>query len=394
MLEFDLKEYQQVEVTNTKIKVFIEFLYKKYGVSPDTEKFDNEYFQLFNDDDFIESLRYYIEKNGITAQVTASNYIGYIRDFFKMLSEKYEITNETFTNIKLYEKLLIKSKEIINILNETESKDIATDEQYEKLNYCISSFLDNLIINDIYNEITRLKTGELKKVRLYSRFVSCISIKLIMQFALGSLATALLEIDNLDISTNSLKVNGFKLPLTDELISLFNDYLKIREYILKLCSIDESKLFIKHNGRLFVKENKHSKNFPDYSQFFMIVGDAIDSHASELFADRRILEMLNKGIDVPTISKLSGKSEEKCIKLQRTINNTDEIEKKLQIFFDNKINIENTIIPKKKNYIRCPVCNKEVHAISDELVLVQYENNPRKYLACKNCRGEYGKQSR
>lgn len=390
MSSFNLKEYQQKNI-NTKKKVFIEYLYEKYGVS-DSGEFDNEYFFLFNDEDLLESLKNYISKNHIKSQVTAQNYITYITDFFKMLNTKYHIKNDTFTDINLYNQLISKSKKIICKLKETESKNAASEEQFETLNSFISDFLDKLVISDIYDEITKVKDGNKKNIKIYNRFVSIIPIKLIMKFALGNLTTISLEVRNLDIENETISINGFKLGLDKELVELFKIYLKIRNYILKLYSLNESKLFIEHDGRPFIRNSPNRENFPYYSAFFKIMDDAIHTKSAELFAARRILEMFNGGIDISTIAKLSDMSIGKCIELQRSTIDNDEVDKKLQQFFYNDENIRKKIIIKKKGYLKCPFCGHEAKAISDEWILVQFKNSGKKYLACRKCKGANGKQ--
>lgn len=390
MSSFNLKNYQEKNI-NTKIKVFIEYLYEKYGVY-DSEEFDNEYFCLFNDEDLIESLENYISKNHVTAQGTAQNYLTYITDFFKMLNDKHGIKNDTFTDVYLYNQLISKSKKVIYKLKETESKSAATDEQFEVLNSGISDFLDKLVINDIYDEITKIKNGDIKKVKIYNRFVSIISIKLIMKFALGNSTTISLVLESLDIENETISLNGFKLGLDKELVELFKIYLKIRDYILKLYSLNQSKLFIQIDGEPYIRDTPNRKNFPYYYSFFMIMDDTIHTRSAELFASRRILEMLNEGIDISTIAKLSDMSIEKCIALQRSSSNDDEINEKLQQFFYNDENIRKKIIIKKKGYLKCPFCGHEAKAISDEWILVQFENDDKKYLACRKCKGANGKQ--
>ncbi|MCE5222394.1 MAG: hypothetical protein LLF98_14420 [Clostridium sp.] len=202
MSDFNLKEFERKN-SNTKIKVFIEYLYEKFGINNENEEFDNEYFSLFNDNDLLGSLEYYIAKNSITAQGTAQNYIYLITDFFNMLLDKYNIQNDTFIDKKLYDKLLLKSKKIISKLKVSESKDYATDEQYEVLNNGIDKFFNKLVMDDIHIEIDRLKNGQLKKVKIYNRFISAIAIKLIMKYALSNLTTINLKLNNLNMINNN-----------------------------------------------------------------------------------------------------------------------------------------------------------------------------------------------
>ncbi|AQS59443.1 hypothetical protein [Desulforamulus ferrireducens] len=75
MIQFSLKEYKK-NPKNAKEKVFIQFLYERFGGLPnDSEEFDNEYFTLFDEDHLIESLNYYISKNRVNKQSTAGDFI-------------------------------------------------------------------------------------------------------------------------------------------------------------------------------------------------------------------------------------------------------------------------------------------------------------------------------
>jgi hypothetical protein len=390
MMEFKLDEYKSKD-TNTKRKVFFEFLYELFGLSKDCGEFDNENFILLNEDDLMDSLRYYISKNSVTAQGTAKNYITYIEQFFVMLSDEYNIKNEIFINKDLYNKFIARTKEITSKLKTTENKGSASDKQYEELNNGIDDFLKNISEHDIYDEINKLYEREMKHAKNYHRFVSVIPIKLIMKFALSNLTVISLEINALDMENHILDIkDGIKLPLDEELIQLFEVYLRIRKYVLNLShKQDENKLFVKYNGESYITSNDNK----DYSSFFMIMSDYINTQSADLFATRTILNMLDKGLDIYTISKVVGIPDKKCMKLQENSNKDDDINIKLQSYFTNALLPVEKKVVKKKGYFDCPFCGKSVKAISDDWVLVQFENGDTKYLACKECRGQNEKIS-
>jgi hypothetical protein len=394
MPEFNLNEYKDKE-TNSKRKVFIEYLFLKYGISSDVDKFDNEYFACLNDDDLIQSLEYYISRNKVTGQITARNYITYIEQFFKTLSDEYGIRNEIFTNIDLKNEFVSKSNKIISTLKKTESKNSASDEQYEKLCSGIEDFLSKLNENDLYGEIGKIKNeiedGNVRYGKLYYRFVSVLPIMLVMKFALSNLTLISLDIEDVDMKRKVLKVNGFELGLDERLTYLFSIYLKIRDYILEQYSIQESKLFIKHNGEPFIKKTIERKNKTEYAAFFKILKDIIGTHSADLFAGRRILEMLDKGIDISTVAKLSGKSTRKCIELQSNSLKNEDINQRLIQLFDADNTVNKKIIPKKRGHLTCPFCGKERPPICEDWILVQFDNDGPKYITCRNCGGKNGK---
>ncbi len=383
MDKFNIKEYIP---KNPKESALIEYAFLKCGLPLGSDEFENEFFSLFTVDDLIESMKYYIEKDSITAKITAQNYITNIGEFFDML-RTYGIVNDIFTDISLKNQLYTKAKEATLLLKDSESKDIADDELYEKLKSGLDEYFRRLVINDIYEELDRIKSGKLKYVSLYNRFISGIAIKIITQYALSNLTTISLNIEDVDIDNSTLTVNGFILELTDELKNLLKDYLRIRAYVLRTSSMTEGKLFVKHNGEPYIKYRNDRRNSPNYVAFFYILKDIVNTRSAEIFASRRILELLNKGLDISTVAQLSGISKEKCEELQEKNQNKEEANKKLSAILSGDKEIDKKIIVNKKGFLKCPFCGKDTKAISDDWVLVQLKENGIKYLACGVCKG-------
>ena len=393
MKEFDLVKYEE-EITKVndkasrKIKIFIQYLYKRYGINPLNKKFDNDYLYLIDDNDIIESLEYYIAIGGVKYQITANNYLTDVKNFFNELLNDYNIKNETFTDVILRDQLFEKSKKIISKLKESESKLYASDEQFEKLNIGIEKFMSEISINDIYDEIDRCNNTKNNKrtyVKLYNKFLSIITMKLVMMYGLANSKILSLKREDIDIEKNTISISGFVFKLNDELSNLLNNYIKIRDYVMKMHSINETCLFIKHTGEKYKKDKSNSR--PDYASFFRILNDTIGTCSAELFSNRRILEMINEGIDIHTVAIFTGKSEEKCIELKKSLNSEDDIQQNLRKFFEGDKVLQREFNIQRKGYLKCPNCNKEVKAVSDEWILVQFQNSERKYLRCKYCRG-------
>lgn len=151
MQEFDLEIYRAN--ANAKLLSFFEYLYIKLGLKEDGV-FLKGYFEIVNENDLIESLNYYIVKNHVTAQITANNYISAISIFYEELYEKYGITNEIFLNSEIKKRLLKRTKEIITSLRKTESKDVASDEQYETLRIGLKDTMSQFEYESIRQELT------------------------------------------------------------------------------------------------------------------------------------------------------------------------------------------------------------------------------------------------
>ena len=378
MPEFLLKEYKK-EKNNAKMKVFIEFLYESIGEN-NSEEFEDYNFTLMNEDDLIDSLEYYISKNSVTSQGTATNYVANMTEFFKMLLENYNIKNEIFSDISRYNQFLAKTKLIINKLKRVTPKGIASDDQYESLVTGMDEYLKRYINieQEMYIEISKDT-----RCRIYPRFVSIIAVQLKMKYAISNSKLVTLEIHDFDKYAEKLYVNDIPLHLDNELIVLFDIYLRVREYILKRYSIQESKLLIKHTGEPYTKESPDRKITPDNAILFIFVKDCINNYSGDLFSDRKVLEMLNTGINITTITKLSECSFEKCIQLLGAFKeNEDENIEEINNYFNKK-----TVII-KKGYFKCPCCGKVKRAISNEWVLVQYGNDTTKHLVCRGCKGK------
>lgn len=392
-MEFDLREYQKIN-KDTKKKIFFEYLYQKCGIESETEKFDNEYFSILNLDDFVESLEYYIQKSNISAKITAENYISNLTNFYNELYSKYGIRNEVFSSIKLNDQFKYKYKKIIDNLKDTESKEFATDEEYLKLREGLDDYFGKMVsISDIYNEIDKFYYNRENKrynVKYYNRYISAIAMKIIMTFGISSINTVLLNIKSIDIEKNIIKINEFELILDNELKEILKEYLEIRKYILELNNYESSYIFIKYNGDSFLNEERGKRGTGEYNKFFIILKDLLNTNSAERFGDRRVAEMLIKGIDINTIVKLTGKSMDRCVKLQ-SIALGDNKNETLNNFLIYERDNAKKIISLKKGYFKCPYCRKETKAVSDEWVLVQFKENDSKYLACKDCRGSSGK---
>lgn len=407
---FNLGEYEKGEY-NTKIKVFIQYLYEKYGAYKGNKEFDNEYFLLLNEEDLIESLRYYIDKNNVTAKGTASNYVGYLCKFFDMLSKEYDIKNEIMENTYLRDRFVLKTKEVYSGLRESENKDIASDQDYEKLIEGINKFIAELNIDDAYLEIdeymSKRSMGKKMNVKIYNRFVSSVVIKLILKFGLNSSTTISLDINSINIEEKVICINDFRLHLGEELTLLFSEYLKLRSHILENVLLKESKLFIKISGDAYIKykannvkskvqENKVGKTNKDYTSFFKIMSDILNTYSLDKFITRRVLEIINGGVDIATVAKLSDNSIERCVQLQSD-NNEHDMNRRLEIFFENKqTKVERKIInkktiDKKEGYLNCPFCGEITKGTSEEWILVQFEGDDNKYLSCSKCGGKSDK---
>lgn len=385
MQEFDLETYRAN--ANAKLLSFFEYLYIKLGLKEE-ETFLKEYFEIINENDLIESLNYYIIKNHVTAQITADNYISFITTFYEELYEKYDVVNEVFLNLEMRKRLLKRTKGITTSLRKTESKDIASDEQYEILRNGLKDAMSHFEYNSIRQEIVEYKNKTIKNTTQYYRLLSVITVNIVLEYAIKQISIVKLLLSDLNLGDKYIRINGYKLPLNDDMVGLFNMYLPIRSLILQTSSENGKWLFVTAEGQSCLRPTKGGKGQINYDSFFKIVGEYMEGKKSlTLFAHKRIIEMIRAGVDITTISELTERPAATIAKLDNAVREQGQKENALLTFL--KEDKDNFKI-KRKGYIDCPYCGHSYEAVSENWLLVQFEKDERLYLACKECQGKYG----
>ena len=384
MQEFDLEIYQAN--ANAKLLSFFEYLYIKLGLKED-EVFLKGYFEIVNENDLIESLNYYIVKNHVTAQITANNYISSITIFYEELYEKYGITNEIFLNSEIKKRLLKRTKEIITSLRKTESKDVASDEQYETLRIGLKDTMSQFEYESIRQELTDYNNKSIKNAEQYYSLLSVITVNIVLEYAIKQISIARLLFSALNLGEKYIKINGYKLPLNDDMVRLFNLYLPIRSFVLQTFSENSEWLFVTAEGQSCLRPTKGGKGQINYDTFFKVVGDYTEGKKSLIpFANRRIIEMIRARVDISTISELTERPATTIATLDNASRELRQKEEALSIFLKED---KNNFKIKRKGYIDCPYCGNSYEAVSENWLLVQFAKNGKLYLACKECKGKY-----
>ena len=378
MQSFDLAEYRNK--ADAKVKAFIDYIHDNFsgiGIG-----IDNALLMSINDNTVIASLKYYISRNA-TSQITAQNYLSNVTTFFTKLNSDYGIRCELFIDSERLKHLNERAKPIIATLRETVPKGIASDDQYERLIAGIDGFISTFDEKELYSEVMDLYSGKLKKAKNYHKFISVITTKLVLKYALFNLTLINLVSSCIDVVNNTILVNNLRLPLDNDLKRLFDIYLGIREYIFNLYKKEDNKyLFIKYNGEAYTKSVINRKTQPDYVAFFQIMHDCVDTRAAQSFADRRIIELYENGFDVYTLFVLSDKAYDKFFSLVKR--SSQDMNKRLIKAFSNETDSN---IPITSKYTICPVCGEATSSYCENWVLVIDEYDDKKQLACRKCKG-------
>ncbi|RPF48277.1 hypothetical protein EDD70_1092 [Hydrogenoanaerobacterium saccharovorans] len=374
MNTINILEYRKSIEPNkaTKIKVFTEFFCSEFTIKAQDDNIDVRHFQDMDIDFIIKSLGNYIVVNNVRAQNTADTYVKAVYELLEYISDKYGATNAIFTNMRKNKEFSDRTKEVTSQLRATISKDIATDDDYESLVNCVESFLqenDNIELK-LNEEIDLFISGERKNLRIFTSFLSILAAICVMVYALKYNVITELKSKDIDIIDRKIKINGISLPLNMELEQLLKIYMPIRTKLINFHRVNTDSLFIKYKtGQQLIKD--------DFSYTFQYIRNNLNGFKSEEFSSRRILEMLDRGIDISSISQLTGFDIKRCAEIQANNSTTDILIE----FLSGKKDINSS------QFMSCPFCGTRKKANIENWIIVKFEGDDNKYVACKGCKG-------
>lgn len=355
----------------TKVRVFSDFFCKEYNLNINDDI--NIFILSKIDEEFIiRSLEFYIIENKVTTKATADNYVTYVVDLLKYINEKFQVRSIILQQIEILEGFILRTKEITSKLHNSVNKDIATDDEYASLKDGIESFFEEHknIQDELNDELDNLEKSKRVKLNLYESLISIISIKMILQYAIKSNVIIRLKVQDVDMVNKKLHINGLALPLNDDLASLISIYSSARERIVKIHGVTDDILFLKYTtGKPYTTGNN--------STLLMEMIKNVNSAKAESFAAKRILEMLEKEIDISIIAKMTDWSIERCVALQSNNIENDDAFISLQSFLSDKPN--RTMI--------CSFCREKIETEIDNWVIIQFKDSDKKFISCRGCKG-------
>ena len=147
----------------TQMEVFFEFISAQIF---NNEEYTVEDFVYLNNDDLLESLKYYIKCNKVTAKGTAKAYLGYLKNFFVNLEGYYKVNSDIFVNGNFLQALWDEADKIISLLNDKEetNTNIATNEEYDnlvqKIKEAVLSSKGQITVPKVIREILHIDNGD------------------------------------------------------------------------------------------------------------------------------------------------------------------------------------------------------------------------------------------
>lgn len=373
MENFDYESFK-AKYVDKKRRTFFEYIDDKL------EKNDKKYIlENMTEDQIISSLEYYIS-TGVKYQITANNYFTYLTMLFDDLYKTYGIGNRIFVDKRKYEKLAILVKEKVKKLNEKEIKEIAPDDVFYVVQDDVRRELKSLV-KQLREENTESSIFMIKNV---SNLMSLIAINLIFDYGFKGKVITTIKLSDYDINKNTLTINSVRIKLRDIYQEAVSIYLKQRKHILVSNNEDTDYFFINTIGKSYTV-----KKSPDYSGLFSYLKNNYNHVSTNQYAFNKVIKFIHKGVDVVTLSKITGHSLEKIIQLLEYYN--DEIKNlSAEDYFTQAENEKEKISIDSidGNYMMCPNCGRKVISNATEWVVVIYEDENIPRLVCKHCGGK------
>lgn len=396
MRVFNPIDYIEKYITNNKqerthAEVFFEFL--------STQVFDNDVldaddFSLLNENDLIRSLEYYIERNQITSKQTAGAYVGYLKKIFGNLENDYKIQNDVYVNGDFVRSFYLTVEKTTSKLNSRVNKDMATDEEYRELIEKIESaeqkysydtavseidsqidiYIEKCEEYDLKRQINKRERVPEEPTILFRLIMSICATRMVVECGLRNSSIILINISDIDLDNGVIKRGKYSFPLSDDLQKDLYEYIRIRQYLLAKLEKNQEKLFIKCNGEAIESTSASDKLFG------RVMGEE-SSKESSPYAYRCIERMIRAGFSLSVIREITGYSDTVYKNLCGFIESEQSIQQKIVEFVLPR-NAEKTW---KKHYINCPICGKEIKAVSQNLVLIKKDNDEILYLYCREC---------
>ncbi|BCN29550.1 hypothetical protein [Anaeromicropila herbilytica] len=364
----------------TKIKEFNKFLCNEFNIENINEGIDVYIFEEIDIDFIIRGLNCYIEANNVSAQNTADTFVAAVYELLVHVEQKYGTKNNILSNIDKHKEFMEKTKEVTSKLRSTVSKDIATDDDFEKLVNCVDLFLEEHddIESELSNEINLLISNRRNKLWHYPNFISIIATKLLMVYGLKYNVIISLNVNEVDLENRNIIINGILLPINSDLVALLKIYMPIRKQLVTHYNNIHKKLLVS-----YITGGPYGSR--EYGKLYNLIIKNFKSFEAEVFASKKILEMLDNGLDTYLVSKLTGFDVTRCVTIQYENRTNDRSEEycidKIREFLSNKKQVGDS------QFINCPFCGAKKNANIENWIIVKFEDDNNKYIACKECKG-------
>ncbi|MED0671731.1 hypothetical protein P4S95_16260 [Aneurinibacillus aneurinilyticus] len=257
------------------------------------ESLFKEFFQGLRTEVIIESLDYYIKKTGISARGRADHYTSAVKEYFSFLFYKNYISNSEFEReiyLPTHDESSFRYK-INNFirhhasLKEEDGFDILEWHEVKRL---IQVCDETMISKEIIDKAVNMQ-------KYYNKFRSALLIKLISLTGMKYENICNIKPEDLNLTYNSIKINGLTLSLPNNLRDQFERY----EHINKEIGAE------KERATLFIEFDKSvlSSNTSTTANFLKTVNERGDLNGLIKYV---VVQMMKEGISEVIIKELTG----------------------------------------------------------------------------------------
>lgn len=383
MRECSFIEYIESYIANVgkvndraKVRFFIDYLRNYLREKRKDGTLSNpEVFGFLDKEFFLSSIESYIDERN-PARNVAESYKRAIKELCEKVCNDYAIRNmflESYPEQNEFDRV---TSLTFDGLKQSESRDCMSTDEYEMLDMKYKSFIKM----DGLDAKIKESIGKARGYNYYGRLVSAITFSLVDKFGLDNKTIANLRTTDLSISNKKLNIKEFRLDVDDELIAIFELYLKYRDLVTEKCVDDSNILFLTRTGKPYINKNGQADNGP----LFTLVDTDKPFDVSGL-QNRAIVRMVSKGANINLLYELTGTTEQTIAKLCDY--GPDERAKFEKLFSRTREAYYQEHRIRSKGYIQCPFCGNYKDASSENWILIQIEGQKKKHIACRECKG-------
>lgn len=302
------------------LNVFTKFLKEEKKIDSKSLEY---FLQGFRTNGIIESLGFYINKNGVTSLSAARRYTSCLREFFR-----YIILKNIIENNELYIELGAPAYDD-NSYTHKINRYISEDKRLKDTEGFIAiSEEDVKLLIDVCDETLdsqEVFEKAVQKQKYYNKFRSSLVLKLIL--LTGIRYNVLIEIkkNDLNLKHDLITINGITIHIPMKLSEQFEKYETINSEISNK-NINRENLFIEYGMDII------SGNTATTSSF---LGEALGRKDLNGVIKYTIIEMIKKGINESIIRKFTGVGETIYNECQNHVNGMYNI--KTNRYLDSKI---------------------------------------------------------
>lgn len=285
-IQYKRKKLKESSIKNYKgrLDVFSDFIRPQINMSGEA------ILRGFDKNSMKEAVKDYVTKRSLKYRASAMLYVSTINEFFMFLIDNKKIDNSTFSDRSKIKELNSSIKEFIN--NEMgleECRDI------EPLDEDVVNELIKMCNQATYVSADKITNFDAKNNDSYDDYISAIAIKITLFAGVKLENLYKIKKGDFDVSNNTMKLNGYTLNLPRDLSNDIKKMFELQKEIIPTYT-EESYLFLDREGN----------QIESGGGLFKLLFKLIKSSSSAKVSSYALMQMIQEGINVGMIVKLTG----------------------------------------------------------------------------------------